>query len=367
MKKTLTVNLNGTVFHIDEDAYQLLDKYLDNLRIHFRQEEGSEEILNDFESRIAELLSERIRLGHQVITIEQVENVIERMGKPEEIFEAEETTAHTDAETGRTTTETTFTERTATTKRRFFRDPDDKILGGVASGFAAYMGWDVTAVRVILLLLLFFTNIVIVPIYLILWVVVPLARTASERLEMRGESVTVENIGRTVTNDFAGGAASHVSRPSNPSPARSGVQRAGDVVVQVIGVILKLLGILLAVILSPILLLVLFVLIVVMLAVVFGGAGALYSIVPSINWSFVGMYPQWTLVLGSIGAVLAVGIPVGAILYMIFGQLFRWKPVSQGVKWTFLVLWIIGLVCCLIYGSHLQSPFWKMHWDSLSI
>ena len=63
MKKTLTVNLGGTVFHIDEDAYQLLDKYLANLRIHFRKEEGSEEIMNDFEMRISELFNERVRLG----------------------------------------------------------------------------------------------------------------------------------------------------------------------------------------------------------------------------------------------------------------------------------------------------------------
>ena len=89
MKKTLTVNLGGTVFHIDEDAYQLLDKYLSNLRIHFRKEEGSEEIMNDFEMRISELFGERVRLGHEVITIEHVEEVINRMGKPEEIFEEE--------------------------------------------------------------------------------------------------------------------------------------------------------------------------------------------------------------------------------------------------------------------------------------
>ena len=87
MKKTLTVNLGGTVFHIDEDAYQLLDKYLSNLRIHFRKEEGSDEIMDDFEMRISELLNERVRLGYEVITIEQVEEVIKRMGKPEEIFE----------------------------------------------------------------------------------------------------------------------------------------------------------------------------------------------------------------------------------------------------------------------------------------
>ena len=90
MKKTLTVNLGGTVFHIDEDAYQLLDKYLSNLRIHFRKEEGSDEIMDDFEMRISELLNERVRLGYEVITIEQVEEVIKRMGKPEEIFEEEE-------------------------------------------------------------------------------------------------------------------------------------------------------------------------------------------------------------------------------------------------------------------------------------
>ena len=76
MKKTLTVNLGGTVFHIDEDAYQLLDKYLANLRIHFRKEEGSEEIMNDFEMRISELFNERVRLGYEVITIEYVEEVI---------------------------------------------------------------------------------------------------------------------------------------------------------------------------------------------------------------------------------------------------------------------------------------------------
>ena len=72
MKKTLTVNLGGTVFHIDEDAYQLLDKYLSNLRIHFQKEEGSEEIMDDFEMRISELFNERIRLGYEVITIEHV-------------------------------------------------------------------------------------------------------------------------------------------------------------------------------------------------------------------------------------------------------------------------------------------------------
>lgn len=363
MKKTFTVNLNGTVFHIDEDAYQLLDKYFENLRIHFRTEEGSEEILNDFESRIAELLNEKIRLGYQVITIEQVEEVIRRMGKPEDIFEEEATTQAENPGGRTTTTETIYTEPT-TTRRRFFRNPDDKILGGVASGFAAYMGWDPTAVRIILLLLLFFTNIVIIPVYLILWLIVPLARTASEKLEMRGESVTVENIGRTVTEGFEN-VSMHTGATSNPPPSRNLIQRLGDIIVQIIGIVLKLLGIFVAVILAPFLLIFLFVALVVIIALVFGGVGALYGVLPAVNWSIMSMYPQSALVWGSIGAVLAVGIPVGAILYMIFSHLFRWKPVSQGIKWTFLVLWIIGLAACLILGMQFPVHFWNYDWYNL--
>ena len=85
MKKTLTVNLGGTVYHIDEDAYNLLDNYLNNLRYHFRKEEGADEIVRDMETRIAELFDEYIRTGLQVITVEQVEAVIARMGNPEDL------------------------------------------------------------------------------------------------------------------------------------------------------------------------------------------------------------------------------------------------------------------------------------------
>lgn len=85
MKKTLTVNLGGTVFHIDEDAYRLLDNYLSNLKIHFRKEAGADEIIDDIERRISELFAEKLTAGSQVITITDVEEVIARMGKPEDM------------------------------------------------------------------------------------------------------------------------------------------------------------------------------------------------------------------------------------------------------------------------------------------
>ena len=194
MKKTLTVNLGGTVYHIDEDAYVLLDNYLNNLRYHFRKSEGAEEIVRDIEARIAELFDEYLHQGHQVVTIEEVEAVIARMGKPEELNDG---TEEGEATAGQTAGPDPSEEVT----RRLFRDPDDRILGGVASGWAAYLGLDATWIRIILILIgLFFHGIIFL--YLICWIVMPLAHTATEKLQMRGKPVNVENIGKTVTDGF---------------------------------------------------------------------------------------------------------------------------------------------------------------------
>lgn len=354
MKKTLTVNLSGSVFNIDEDAYLLLDKYLTNLRIHFRQEDGSEEIMNDFELRISELFGEKVRLGYNVVTIEQVEEVIKRMGKPEEIFENDDNNPKQEKEH---TVNFESREQNSTSKKRFYRNQDDKIIGGIAGGFAAYMGWDATAVRIALLVLLFFTNIVIIPIYLILWLVIPLAKTASEKLEMRGESVTLENIGKTVTDGFEK-VSDGVNNYVKSDKPRNLIQKIGDVLVEIVGVILKLGLFVLAVICSPILLILLFIFIVVIFAVFFGGAGLLYSIMPSVNWEYVSTYPEFALILGSFGILLAFGIPLGAIIYSIFSQLFKYKPVASGVKWTLLALWIIGVILSIACSAYIITPIW---------
>ena len=227
MKKTVTVNLGGTVFHIDEDAYQLLDKYLANLRIHFRREEGSDEIMNDFEMRIGELFNERIRLGYEVISIEQVEEVIRRMGKPEEIFDEEQ--REPEVEPSRPRSEM----KNEPVKKRLMRDPDNRIIGGVCGGLAAYMNWDATAIRLIFFLLIFLYG-YIVPIYLLLWIVMPLARTATEKLQMRGENITVETIGKTVTDGFEKTAHADDVVHTRDEAERPLLQRAADVFVLVL-------------------------------------------------------------------------------------------------------------------------------------
>ncbi len=363
MKKTLTVNLGGTVFHIDEDAYQLLDKYLSNLRLHFRKEEGSDEIMNDFELRISELFSEKVRLGYSVITIEHAEEVIKRMGKPEEIFgesASEETKEEYKAKV-----------ETVSTKRRLFRNPDDRILGGVASGFAAYMGWDPTAVRLALILLMFFYGVTI-PVYLILWLVVPMANTAADKLQMRGESVTIENIGKTVTDGFEK-VSNNVNDYVHSDKPRTTLQKLGDAFVTIFGAIIKVLAILVGIVLFPPLLLVLFILFVVFIALIAGllggGFGLLYHFMPFAHWDSLSIYPGGWLVISSICCILVIGIPVIGLLYALCGSLFKWKPMSSVAKWILVILWIVSVIGVIAIGVNYGMPLlneygwgWNTNW-----
>lgn len=145
MKKTLTVNLNNTVYHIDEDAYSQLQDYLESLNDYFRNEEGASEILSDIEARIAELFKERMRFGMQIITMREVDEIISVMGHPEdfasdtlnieiddkEVGEKEVENQNTEKGEDGTTPQEKIPERN---RRRLFRDKDDAFLGGVASG-----------------------------------------------------------------------------------------------------------------------------------------------------------------------------------------------------------------------------------------
>lgn len=200
MKKTLTVNLGGTVYHIDDDAYRLLDNYLSNLKHYFRKQESAEEIVNDIEMRIAELFAEKVAAGKQVITVQDVEEVIARVGKPEDFGITED-----DAESNKRTEQSSSASQTYTRTagpRRLFRDPDSKLLGGVAAGLAAYLGWDITLVRILMIVLVFVPYCPMIILYIVGWIVIPEAYTAAEKLSMRGEAVTIENIGKTVTDGF---------------------------------------------------------------------------------------------------------------------------------------------------------------------
>lgn len=196
MNKTLSVNIGGYIFNIEEDAYALLRDYLDAISSYFAGHEGSDEIIIDIEARIAELFNERLGEDRQVVLNTDVDEVITIMGKPEQYAEAE---ANEETNAGAADSKKSKKSR-STDNRRFYRDDENSIIGGVAAGFSHYFGWDPLILRAIFILLAF-TSIGI-PLYLILWVLIPAAVTTAEKLKMKGEKINVENISKKINEEM---------------------------------------------------------------------------------------------------------------------------------------------------------------------
>lgn len=200
MKQTVNINLGGYHIIIDEDAYTTLKHYLDKVELQFRNSEGSEEIIHDIETRIAELFQEHLK-GKEIVTQKEVEKVISIMGTPNDFED-------TQAETESTTSERSKKQHTSTseeyyTGKRLFRDPSDKIFGGVASGLSAYLGIeDPVWLRIAFVLLTVFGG-AGVPIYIVLWAIVPKAKTASDRLAMKGKPINISSIADSVEEEIS--------------------------------------------------------------------------------------------------------------------------------------------------------------------
>jgi phage shock protein PspC (stress-responsive transcriptional regulator) len=186
MKKTMTVNIAGMVYHIDDDAYELLSQYLGKVRAELQSTEGGNEIYQDIETRIGELFTERLKNNRQVITLKDVEEIIAIMGQPADI------SGKTD-DRGYSSYDNKY--------RRMYRDPDNRIIGGVCGGLAAYWRVDPTIVRLIFVLLAIF-GMAGVLIYLILWIILPEAQTVAQKLEMRGERVNLSSMGEFFRQEF---------------------------------------------------------------------------------------------------------------------------------------------------------------------
>jgi phage shock protein PspC (stress-responsive transcriptional regulator) len=183
MKLTVNINLAGYAFHLDEDAYQQLKHYLRQLEKEFSGEAGAVEIIADIEGRMAELFAMRLHKFKQVIAMEDLEEVMVILGSPAVI------SGNGNTGSGRATT------------RRFYRDPDGRILGGVCAGIAAYFAWDPLIFRILFAILILAGGFGLA-LYLVLWVVLPEAITTTQKLEMRGDPVTINNITRLAKSRF---------------------------------------------------------------------------------------------------------------------------------------------------------------------
>ncbi len=194
MNKILNINLGGYALTIDDDAYEYLSGYLDSIRRRFSESEGRDEIIGDIEARLGELISQEMG-SRTIVMLPDAEAVVAIMGKPEDFGGEDASSSGSGSKKSG--------KAAVRTGKRLFRDEDDAVVAGVCSGLSAYFGiQDPVWMRLIFVLLAFASFGFWMPAYVLIWILVAPAKTAADRLAMRGEQVNMDNIAREVEDGF---------------------------------------------------------------------------------------------------------------------------------------------------------------------
>ena len=352
MKKTFTVNVNGIVFHIDEDAYNVLNDYLRSIKKHFSSENGRDEIISDIEARIAEILQASITDQKQVVTIEDIEKVIEVIGLPSE-FDSEE--VFEESSNG-----------SSKKSKRLYRDPDDTMIGGVCSGLGSYFHSDPVWFRLVFVLAVVIgvgTGLIV---YLILWIVVPEAKSTAEKLEMRGEKVNISNIENSIKeeidklkdkfNEFSEETKNKFKKKRVTH--NSDLNNIAALLTQILAIFVKVVLIFVGIILTIIGLSVLFAFLVSM----FGAGWYFFSVESGI--SYLSLHNLSELILGNtgsnvffkIGLLFFVGLPLFMILYTGIRLVFGFNRIRYTGRIVFY-FWLIGLLLTSFYTYKVGKEF----------
>lgn len=369
MNKTISINLGGWFFHIEEDAYNRLHNYLESISNHFSGEEGAKEIVEDIEARIAEMFQESLsKHKRQVVLPGDVETMIAVMGHPEEFDEAgnhEVNTAKgstdktTDAGQQQAPKSDAGTGSSAEEPyRRLYRNPDDKVLGGVCSGVSAYFGIkDPLWVRLAFVAAFFILGWGVL-LYILLWVIVPEAATSAQKLAMKGEPINISNIEKTFREGFEGlkTQIEDFSKSEGGKNTRFFFEQLTDkarkVLPRLLWVALKIAKV----------------------AVVILGIILLFSLVASLLGLVVGIFASARFLLTFIftkavpvliaiaGLVLLFAIPILLISYVFTRRIFKinttdsgkWKQGAAGV-WIASLLLLVGLSAKTYQNEFSQS------------
>ncbi|HEY2720338.1 MAG TPA: PspC domain-containing protein, partial [Chitinophagaceae bacterium] len=450
MKKIININLSGRVIPIEDSAYEKLQAYIESLRRYFVNEDGRDEIINDIESRIAELMNEKIRKGATSVTDADLDEIIASMGRPEDFEEAEEAekfSSTTQSQQSSSAPEQPYTRprrnrlyRDSSDKivggvcsglanymnvdpaivrilfaiitfggfgfgflaylllwiilpardldhfggRRLYRNPEDRVFGGVASGIAAYFKREAWTIRLIFaapILLSILLSIISWPFYhegvfipnvvfgslsgtfifayIILWIVLPEAYSDYQRMEMRGEKVDVNTIRQNVkgrAKDFGeevkvsaqnfGNKAKEFANTRGKefaSEVKEVARRTGSGIGHVIGVLFKAFFLFIAGSIA-------FGLLVGLMALIFGGVG----VWPIKNFLLDGIW-QNAFAWGTLFLFLAV--PIVALITWIIRRMMRVRSQNSYLGWIFGGLWTLGWISASLFAASMFNDF----------
>jgi phage shock protein PspC (stress-responsive transcriptional regulator) len=454
MKKIININLSGRVIPIEDSAYEKLQGYIESLRRYFAHEEGRDEIINDIESRIAELMNDKVKKGANAVTDADIEEIIASMGRVEDFEEAEKEETAGSGTSQQSNTDYTYVPkekkrlyRDSSDKmiggvcsgiahylnidpaivrilfaiisfggfglgflayiilwivlpprdldnfsgKRLYRNPDDKVIGGVAGGLAAYFGRSNTTIRLIfaapLLLNIIFgilswpffhegsfvPNIMFgsltgtfILAYIVLWIVLPEANSEYQKMEMRGEKVDVNRIRQNVRegmdnmkdrmktwSDEVKSSAQNMSAKAREFANTRGktfkdevsatASRTGRGIGHIIGVLFKAFFLFIAGSIA-------FALFIALIGILIGGV----SVWPLKNFLIDGF---WQNLYGWGTLILFLGVPLIGFIVWLLRRIMKVRSHSNYLGWTFGGLWAIGWVCVSLFVASLVNDF----------
>jgi len=339
MNKTVNINLANILFHIDEDAFNKMRRYLESVRRSFANTPGSDEILADIEARVAELFTERLRDSRQVITNKEVEEVITIMGQPEDymvdedIFEDEPAYGY---------------ESKKKKVKKLYRDTEIKYVAGVSSGLAHYIGVDPLWLRLLWIILTIGSGGGFILVYGLLWILIPEAETTSQKLDMRGEDINISNIERKVKEGFDDVANSlkNVDYDQVGTKVKNGGKTFFDTIGSIIMFFFKIFGKFIGIILVVTGAATIIGMFIGMLTV------GLFDVIhlPGLN-GFVDNVTETPIWLLSLLFFFVIGIPFFFLMYLGLKILVtNLKSIGSIAKFSLLGLWLIALVSLIVIG-----------------
>ena len=370
MKKNITINMFGQLYAIDEDAYELLKEYLDAVRQHFHKTEGGDEIADDIEGRIGELFSDLKSSGIQAITIEHVESIIKRIGKPEDMENedssnesanayADNATNDIDQSAGANHSNVNSGVQGSGTRKKYYRDGKDKIIAGVLSGASNYFGGDPLAWRLgfVLFVILWnsvshwwmFRGVEVVPVfsipillYILLAFLAPCAKTPEERLKMKGMEVNPQNL------------ADELSQEAKEKEAYSTLQNNGSRSRGCMGSLFTVLGVLVKIFIGLFALsfFVMFIVIIVGMVTLLFSPESYYSHVFDSEFLHIYNHHVGLFWLIGISLLLICFIPGYCAFHSLLSSMGKTANMSMGQRWMWFLLWIAAIVVITISGVH---------------
>lgn len=350
MKKIININLAGRLIPIEDSAYEILSQYLGSLKKYFSKEEGGDEIVADIESRIAELFQDKLKKGAHCITDDDINAVKASMGTPEQFDDANSSSAFTEEK--KAANEDAYAPRP---RKRLYRDPENKVLSGVCAGLGAYFNIDPVIFRVIFALLAvggFGTGVLV---YFILWVATPVADTAAEKLEMRGERVDLNSIKNTIQDELnqMKGQVKNVGDDIRNFSQGRGKQIGNDLESFFVNLASGL-GKVLVFVTKGFFYFFAVVMLICLIITAIAMAVTSAALLPMKDLLLQGTV-QNTFIWPAIG--LLIGIPIVALLIFVIRKLTGAKETSRYIGYTLSFLWIVGLMLAGIVAISIVKDY----------